>query len=194
MIKMWSHRVSIAHSSCSLLKRPVAVCAERRHIKAPPNRCRCLVWTCSFDSLITVTRLDGVMSGPFGRFLKWDMVPRSILQCVKEHWYEKLKILNKTTHVYTLIMQVFLYYINIYRSQWPCGLTHELSSLIGKQRSWVRILLKAWISVCAFILCLCCPVYRKRPCDWLITRPRSPTVCVKKITILKKRPGCKKGL
>jgi hypothetical protein len=33
--------------------------------------------------------------------------------------------------------------------------------------------------VYAFILCLCCPVYRKRPCDGLITRPRSPTVCVK---------------
>jgi hypothetical protein len=34
--------------------------------------------------------------------------------------------------------------------------------------------------LCAFILCLCCPVYRQRPCDWLITRPRSPTVCMKK--------------
>jgi hypothetical protein len=28
-----------------------------------------------------------------------------------------------------------------------------------------------------FILCLCCPVFRWRPCDGLITRPRSPTVC-----------------
>jgi hypothetical protein len=31
--------------------------------------------------------------------------------------------------------------------------------------------------VYAFILCLCCPVYRQGPCDELITRPRSPTVC-----------------
>jgi hypothetical protein len=31
--------------------------------------------------------------------------------------------------------------------------------------------------VYSFILCLCCPVYRSRPCDELITRPRSPTVC-----------------
>jgi hypothetical protein len=31
--------------------------------------------------------------------------------------------------------------------------------------------------VYVFILCLCCPVFRKRPCDELITRPRSPTVC-----------------
>jgi hypothetical protein len=31
----------------------------------------------------------------------------------------------------------------------------------------------------AFILCLCCPVFRQRPCDELITRPRTPTVCEK---------------
>jgi hypothetical protein len=30
--------------------------------------------------------------------------------------------------------------------------------------------------VCVF-LCLCCPVFRQRPCDELITRPRSPTDC-----------------
>jgi hypothetical protein len=32
--------------------------------------------------------------------------------------------------------------------------------------------------LCAFILCLCCSVCRQRPCDWLITRSRSPTDCV----------------
>jgi hypothetical protein len=26
-------------------------------------------------------------------------------------------------------------------------------------------------------LCLCCPVFRQRPCNELITRPRSPTAC-----------------
>jgi hypothetical protein len=31
--------------------------------------------------------------------------------------------------------------------------------------------------VYAFILCLCCPVFRQRPSDELITRPRGPTVC-----------------
>jgi hypothetical protein len=30
--------------------------------------------------------------------------------------------------------------------------------------------------VYVFIVCLCCPVFRQRPCDELITRPRSPTV------------------
>jgi hypothetical protein len=33
--------------------------------------------------------------------------------------------------------------------------------------------------LCAFILCLCCPVCRQPPCDGLIPRPRSPTDCVK---------------
>jgi hypothetical protein len=50
------------------------------------------------------------------------------------------------------------------------------------------------MSVCAFILCLGCPVCRLRPCDGLNTRPRSPTICVKKITKFKKRPEPKKGL
>jgi hypothetical protein len=44
------------------------------------------------------------------------------------------------------------------RSQWPRGLRHELSSLARTLGSWVRIPLKIWMSVCAFILCLCCPV------------------------------------
>jgi hypothetical protein len=47
-----------------------------------------------------------------------------------------------------------------------------VTALAGTLGSWVRITLKAWISVCVFILCLCC--------DGLITSPRNPTVCVKK--------------
>jgi hypothetical protein len=35
------------------------------------------------------------------------------------------------------------------RSQWPCGLRHELSSL---PKTLARIPIKAWMSVCAFIL------------------------------------------
>jgi hypothetical protein len=42
------------------------------------------------------------------------------------------------------------------RLQWPRGLRCELSSLARTLRSWVWIPLKAWMSVCAFILCLCC--------------------------------------
>jgi hypothetical protein len=65
------------------------------------------------------------------------------------------------------------------RSQWPRGLSHELSSLARTLRSWVRIPLKAWMSVsCAFTLSLCYSVCRWRPCKGLIPRPRSPTDCI----------------
>jgi hypothetical protein len=53
---------------------------------------------------------------------------------------------------------------------------------------------KPWMSVCTLILCSCCLMCRYRPCDGLITRPRSPADCVQKITKLKKRPGPNKGL
>jgi hypothetical protein len=36
--------------------------------------------------------------------------------------------------------------------KYPRGLRHELSSLARKLGSWVRIPLKAWMSVCPFIL------------------------------------------
>jgi hypothetical protein len=58
-----------------------------------------------------------------------------------------------------------------------------VSSFARKPRSWVPITHKArmfWY-VYVFILCLCCPVFRQRPCDELITRPRSPTVCKSKV-------------
>jgi hypothetical protein len=35
-----------------------------------------------------------------------------------------------------------------------------------------------FVCVCVYSL-LCCPVFRQRPCDGLITHPRSPTVCEK---------------
>jgi hypothetical protein len=46
--------------------------------------------------------------------------------------------------------------------------------------------------LCAFILCLCCPVCRWRPCEWLIPRPRSPTDCVEGQET-EKRPSPTKG-
>jgi hypothetical protein len=45
-------------------------------------------------------------------------------------------------------------------SQWPRRLRHELSLPARTLWLWVRIPLKACMPVCAFILCLCCPVYR----------------------------------
>jgi hypothetical protein len=39
------------------------------------------------------------------------------------------------------------------RSQWPCGLRYELSSLARTLGSWVRIPLKASVSVCVYCVC-----------------------------------------
>jgi hypothetical protein len=44
--------------------------------------------------------------------------------------------------------------------------------------------------VYVFILCLCFPVFKLRPCDKLITRPRSPTDC--KIIKNEKKPRHRK--
>jgi hypothetical protein len=45
------------------------------------------------------------------------------------------------------------------RSQWPRGLMNELSSVARTLGSWVRIPLKAWLSVCVYsvfrLLCVC---------------------------------------
>jgi hypothetical protein len=46
------------------------------------------------------------------------------------------------------------------RSRWPHGVKHEPSSPARTLGSWVLIPLKTWMSVCAFLLCLCCPVCR----------------------------------
>jgi hypothetical protein len=65
-------------------------------------------------------------------------------------------------------------------SQQPHGLRQELCSLARTLGSWIWIPPKAWMfGVYAFILCLCCPAFRERPCDRLITHPKSPTICEK---------------
>jgi hypothetical protein len=40
------------------------------------------------------------------------------------------------------------------RSQWKRGMTHEPSSPAQALGAWVRISLKAWMSVCAYSLCV----------------------------------------
>jgi hypothetical protein len=44
------------------------------------------------------------------------------------------------------------------------------------------------------LFCVCCPVFRYRPCDELITRIRSPTVCKMILKLKIKRPGPKGGV
>jgi hypothetical protein len=53
------------------------------------------------------------------------------------------------------------------RSQWPRGLRHKLSSLVGSNTT-------QGMNVCVCVY----SVFRQRPCDGLIPRPRSPTDCV----------------
>jgi hypothetical protein len=56
--------------------------------------------------------------------------------------------------------EFYMYCALICRSQRPLGLRYELFSLAPTLISWVRTPLKAWMFVCAFILCLCCLVCR----------------------------------
>jgi hypothetical protein len=59
--------------------------------------------------------------------------------------------------------------------QWPRGLRQELSSLPRTLGSWVRIPLKAWMSMCVYSVFVLFCVHVERPCEGLIRRPRSPT-------------------
>jgi hypothetical protein len=75
----------------------------------------------------------------------------------------------------------------------PRGLRHELSSFARTPGSWVRIPLKAWISVYAFILCLfvLC-IGSDLTTGFSLVQGVLPSVS-KMITELKKRPGPSKG-
>jgi hypothetical protein len=70
--------------------------------------------------------------------------------------------LNRLGPLWLLItkVKIFMHWVTIIacRSQWPRGLRHEPSSLARTLGSWIRIPLKAWMSVCAFILHFCCSV------------------------------------
>jgi hypothetical protein len=80
------------------------------------------------------------------------------------------------------------------RSRWPRDLRDEPSSLSRTLRSWVRIPLKASMSVCVRLFYVCVALcVGSGLYDRLITCKRSPTDCVKVITNLKKRSGSNKG-
>jgi hypothetical protein len=72
-------------------------------------------------------------------------------------WFHKppFIFLNKES-----MLKVFIGIPKSSRSQWLRGLRHELSSPARTLGSWVQIPLEAWMSVCAFLLCLCCSVCR----------------------------------
>jgi hypothetical protein len=79
--------------------------------------------------------------------------------------------------------------IRRFRSQRQRGLSHELSSFSRTLGSWIRIPLKAWVSV----LCLFCVCVRYRSCDGLFPRPRSHTVCAKWLWNWRRHQGLIKG-
>jgi hypothetical protein len=78
------------------------------------------------------------------------------------------------------------------RSQWPCGLRHELPSLACTLGSWVRIPLYAWISVCVYSFCVVLCVGSGLAMGWSHFQGVLPTLY--RIKKLKKRPRSNKGL
>jgi hypothetical protein len=87
--------------------------------------------------------------------------------------------------------RVPIFVITTGRSQWPRDVRHELSSLERCDRGFESHSRHGCL--CAFILCLCCYVCRKRPCDGLIPHLRIPNDCVW-VKKLKKRRRFNKGL
>jgi hypothetical protein len=63
---------------------------------------------------------------------------------------------HEADHFVSICCEGYLHYCHtaLYcSSRWLCGLRHEASSLARTLRSWVRIPLKAWMSVYTYILC-----------------------------------------
>ena len=78
--------------------------------------------------------------------------------------YNKWCIQQNSTCVKDL--NIYIIYIYICRSEWPCGLRRR-SVAARLPRSWVRIPPRAWMFVC----CECCVLSGRGLCDELITRP-----------------------
>jgi hypothetical protein len=82
------------------------------------------------------------------------------------------------------------------RSQRPRCLRYELLRPLEHFESWFRISLETWMSVCLFILVLCCRVCTWRPCDGLTPRPpfQGDLPTVNKIKKPEKMPEPNNGL
>jgi hypothetical protein len=125
-----------------------------------------------------LTKWDGLVSAIWNRsvytsFRSVSSNKRFKIQCrvfIKyyPHWTLSLNINCNTTNI-ICIKGVYVCVTVAVRSEaWVLS-----GWLLG---SWIRIPLKAWMFVRVF---LCCVVLcRLRPCDGLITRPRSPTICL----------------
>jgi hypothetical protein len=67
-------------------------------------------------------------------------------------------------------------FVCVCRSQWPCGLMHELPSPAQTQGSWVRIPHEAWMSEFSLFVPTCVQVAALGRAD---PPPKGPTDCVK---------------
>jgi hypothetical protein len=76
--------------------------------------------------------------------------------------------------------------VGAWSNEWTVFARPNISSnagIVGSNPTW-------GMDICVLSFCICAIL----PCDGLITRPRSPTVCVIKSIKVKKRPGPNKGL
>jgi hypothetical protein len=116
------------------------------------QRCQCLSYFKKVLNIIFIIVLPSTQN-----VLLWDVWTESLPHCV----FKPVLHIFAYLHSVTLEMLVTV-------ATW-FGVWALISWTLG---SWVWIPLKAWMFVLVF---LCCAVLcRHRPCDWLITPPRSP--------------------
>jgi hypothetical protein len=110
-----------------------------------------------------------------------------------EHPYPTCTQVNASRFMWSSFHDIFNSSLIISRSQWLCGLRHELSSLAQTLGSWVRIPLEAWMHVCVYsvFLLFCVQVAAFRQAD--PPSKESYRLC-KKIKKLKNWSRSNKGL
>jgi hypothetical protein len=142
-------------------------------------------------------------------YYKWYQCNRkcNINQCFCNLLQKHITCLNKTKEFLTewklqagchcnlisqlLINPIFLWLVNFNmsvtvaeRSRACTAFAHSEAGIVGLNPTQG---MDVWC-VYVFILCLYCSVFRQRPCDELITRPRSPTICKNDHETEKQRP------
>jgi hypothetical protein len=89
---------------------------------------------------------------------QWSEVERICLQFHTSHWIAALPIqtFNEALAHSTARLPLYIHLLEVKssRSHWPRGFRNELSSFPWLLGSWVRIPLKVFMTLCAFILCV----------------------------------------
>jgi hypothetical protein len=112
----------------------------------------------------------------FKRIIKYYFIQTLLLFLISWHrYFHRCLYFCKIMCLSLIAVRFSIWYRR--RSLWPRGLSmNRLRPLKHWDRGFESHLRHGYL--CAFILCLCCPVCRWRPYDGLIPRPRSPTDCV----------------